>query len=221
MARTVARVVVLVQENHTVDNYFRGLAPYGANVAADWPLGPNPPGADHPHDRMAYFEWLAGKSKTVQHLQFDTARLLPYYAYLALTGTFFENHCSGFGTNSTPNHLLIVGGQSPTLRNPPRTAPPPTWDLPSLPGLAAAHGVSWKGYTAAGGYPLHFYAELAGSANLTASADFVADAEAGRLPRLALLWHDSPQDEHPPADVTIGMKAVWQAVDAVVRGGGW
>ena len=220
MAGTVHRVVVLVQENHTVDNYFRALAAYGANVAADWPLSPNPPRADHPHDRKAYFEWLTGKSKTVQHLQFDTARLLPYYAYLALTGAFFENHCSGFGTNSTPNHLLIVGGQSPILRNPPRIAPP-VWDLPSLPGLAAAHGLTWTGYTALGGYPLHFYKELAGSPNLAAGTDFVTDAKAGRLPELALLWHDSPQDEHPPADVTLGMRATWQAVDAAVRGGAW
>src|SRR5438477_4414168 len=40
MAGTVHRVVVLVQENHTVDNYFRALAAYGANVAADWPPQP-------------------------------------------------------------------------------------------------------------------------------------------------------------------------------------
>jgi phospholipase C len=33
----VKRVVIIVQENHTVDNYFRGLAPYGGNVATDWP----------------------------------------------------------------------------------------------------------------------------------------------------------------------------------------
>ncbi len=38
----VARVVIMVQENHTTDNYFRGLAPYGANVATDWPIAANP-----------------------------------------------------------------------------------------------------------------------------------------------------------------------------------
>ncbi len=30
----------------------------------------------------------------------------------------------------------------------------------------------------------------------------VADVNAGKLPTLALLWHSSPLDEHPPADVT-------------------
>src|SRR5207302_510971 len=39
----VKRVVVMVQENHTTDNYFRGLRPWGANVASDWEICPNPP----------------------------------------------------------------------------------------------------------------------------------------------------------------------------------
>src|SRR5262249_54547684 len=56
----VDHVVIVVQENHTTDNYFRGLAPYGGNVATDWPLSPNPPAHDQPHDRRAYFEWLTG-----------------------------------------------------------------------------------------------------------------------------------------------------------------
>lgn len=130
----VEHVVIMVQENHTIDNYFRALAPYGANVATGWPLTPNPPAHDQAHDRHAYFEWLTGKSSG-EHSQFDTAAVLPYYLYLAVTCAFLENHCAGFGTNSTPNHLLIVGGQSPTLKNPSRQQPQPVWDLPSLPGL--------------------------------------------------------------------------------------
>ena len=100
----VKHVVVFVQENHTTDNYFGGLRPYGANVAADWPEQPNPPEADQPHDRKAYARWL--QSGTATRTQFDTLAVIPYYAYLAVTGAFLENHCSGFGTNSTPNHLL-------------------------------------------------------------------------------------------------------------------
>ncbi len=117
MATRVGHVVVFVQENHTTDNYFRWMRAWGANVAADWPLQPNPPARDQPHNRAAYARWLhaqrAGAPSPATRTQFDTARVLPFYAYLAATGAFLENHCSGFGTNSTPNHLLIVGGQSP------------------------------------------------------------------------------------------------------------
>jgi len=100
----VKHVVIMVQENHTTDHYFGGLAPWGANVATDGPVGPNPPLGDHPHDRHAYFRWLTG-AKSATHEQLDTATVLPFYLHLAVTGAFLENHCSGFGTNSTPNHL--------------------------------------------------------------------------------------------------------------------
>jgi hypothetical protein len=220
MAGRVERVVIMVQENHTTDNYFRALAPFGAAVASDWPISPNPPAKDQPHDRHAYFEWLTGAG-TATHNQFDTRAVLPYYLHLALTGAFLENHCAGFGTNSTPNHLLIVGGQSPTLKNPSARETPPAWDMPSLPALAEANGVSWRAYAASNDYPVAFYTQLKGSPGVVSSSQFVADAKAGTLPALVLLWHNSPYDEHPPANVTEGMDLIWQSVDAVVGAGGW
>jgi hypothetical protein len=220
MAGRVERVVIMVQENHTTDNYFRGLAPYGGAVAGDWPLSPNPPARDQVHDRHAYFEWLTGAS-TGAHVQFDTRAVLSYYLYLALTGAFLENHCAGFGTNSTANHLLIVGGQSPTIKNPSSGQPAPLWDMPSLPGLAGANGVAWRAYAASDQYPVGFYTQLKGSPNVVSSSQFLADAKAGRLPPLVLLWHNSPYDEHPPANITEGMDLIWRSVDAVVQSGGW
>ncbi len=213
------RVVIMIQENHTVDSYFRSLAPWGANVATDWPIAPNPPASDPPHDRSAYFQWLT--EGTAAHLQFDTAAVLPYYLYLAITGAFLENHCSGFGTNSTPNHLILVGGQSPTLKNPSESGPQPLWDMPSILGLADENGVSWRAYAASDNYPVGFYTQLQGSANVVPTANFIADAQAGSLPSLVMLWHNPPYDEHPTANVTEGMDLVRQSVDAVVQGGGW
>jgi hypothetical protein len=154
-------------------------------------------------------------------VQFDTVGVLPYYLYLALTGAFLENHCSAFGTNSTANHLAIVGGQSPTLRNPSRRAAPPLWDMPSVPGLADDHGVSWRAYAASSNYPVGFYQQLKGSKNVVSSSHFLKDAKAGPLPSLVYLWHNSPGDEHPPANVTQGMNVIWESVDAVVQSGGW
>ena len=213
-----SRVVVFVQENHTTDNYFRAMAAYGARVASHWPLTPNPPKSDQPHDRQAYFRWL-----TTGHavgVQFDTRKVLPYYLYLAVTGAFFENHCSQFGTNSTPNHLALVGGQTPTLRNPP-SGTSPQWDMPSVFGLAEENGVAWRAYTGSSRYPVRFYTQLTGSPDVVATSRFVSDAETGALPPLVYVWHTTAQTEHPPHDVTTGMRAIWECVDAVVRGGGW
>ena len=217
------RVVVMVQQNHTTDNYFAGLAPWGANVATGWQRIPNPPPSPPysasypPHERRAYFDWLT--TGNADRAQFDTAVDLPYYLYLAITGAFLENHCSGFGTNSTPNHLLLVGGQSPTLTNPPRRNAP-VWDMPSLPGLAESHNLPWRCYAVAG-FPVRFYTQLQSSPNVVDFTKFVDDARAGDLPALVYLWHGSGLDEHPPANVADGMNAIWQSVDAVVRGGGW
>jgi len=223
MVAAAQHVVVFVQENHTTDNYFRSMRAWGANVATDWPTTPNPPTGDQPHSRAAYAKWLhaqqAGTATPATHTQFDTTAVLPYYAYLAATGAFLENHCSGFGTNSTPNHLLIVGGQSPTLRNPPRTQAQPVWDMPSLLGHAQDHGLTWKAYTGSHSYPVAFYRQLAGSPNIVRSDHIVADAAA--LPQLAMVWHDSPDDEHPPADVSKGQDKIWQAVDAIAAAGHW
>ena len=225
MAKVVDRVVVFVQENHTVDEYFSSLHLWGANLATGWPVQANPPAHDQPHNRAAYAKWLhaqaSGAPSPAAHVQVDTDTVLPFYAWLAKTGAFCENHCSGFGTNSTPNHLLIVGGQSPTLRNPPRTAPDPVWDMPSLPGHAGDHGLTWKAYTGSSSYPVNFYRQLKGSPHVVRSAEIVTDAKNGALPELSMVWHDSPNDEHPVADVTLGQNAVWQAVDAITTAGLW
>ena len=216
---------MFVQENHTTDNYFTSMRAWGANVATGWPPQPNPPAHDHAHTRAAYAKWLRAQKNSAPtpavHTQIDTDAVLPYYAWLAKTGAFLENHCSGFGTNSTPNHLLIVGGQSPTLRNPSRTQPDPDWDMPSLPGHAADHGLTWKVYAGRSGYPVNFYTQLSGSPNIVASEAIVTDAAAGTLPELAMVWHDSPNDEHPIADVTLGQDTIWRAVDAIVAAGLW
>jgi hypothetical protein len=223
MSSKVNHVVVFVQENHTTDNYFRSMAAWGANVATGWPTATNPPAKDHPHDRHAYARWLAaqqaGTATPGFHVQFDTTAVLPFYAYLAATGAFLENHCSGFGTNSTPNHLLIVGGQTPTLRNPPRSAPQPEWDMPSLPGHAEDHGLSWTLYTGSSGYPVEFYTQLKGSPNIVRHDRIAGDA--ANLAALSMVWHDSPNDEHPVADVTLGHNQIWTDVAALAAAGRW
>jgi phospholipase C len=81
VATAVKHVVVFVQENHTTDNYFRSMRPWGANVAEGWPTTPNPPAKDQPHDRAAYAKWLhaqqAGTATPAIHSQFDTLAVLP------------------------------------------------------------------------------------------------------------------------------------------------
>ncbi len=231
MAPAVQHVVVFVQENHTTDNYFWSMRAWGANIATDWPVQPNPPASDQPHNRAQYAKWLhaqqAGTTSPATHTQFDTVAVLLDYAYLAATGAFLENHCSGFGTNSTqksPTRRAPSQASSPAHhgRAEPDAAEPaprqtqPVWDMPSILGHAGDHGRTWKAYTGTSSYPVAFYRQLTASPNIIHSDQIVADAPT--LPALSLVWHDSPYDEHPPADVSLGQDKVWQAVDAIVTG---
>ncbi len=93
--------------------------------------------------------------------------------------------------------------------------------MPSLPGLAGEHGVSWACYTGRSEYPVEFYPQLYRSPHVKHSAQIIGDARSGNLPALCMVWHDSPLDEHPRADVTRGMDAIWQIVDAVAAAGLW
>ena len=91
--------------------------------------------------------------------------------------------------------------------------------MPSILGHAGDHGTSWKAYTGTSSYPLAFYQQLTGSPNIVRSDQIVTDAPT--LPQLSMVWHDSPYDEHPVADVSMGQDKIWQAVDAVVKAGLW
>ena len=66
-----------------------------------------------------------------------------------------------------------------------------------------------------------FYTKLKGSPGVVDSAKFLDHAKDGPLPSLVMLWHNNPNDEHPPANVTTGMELIWQSVDAVAQSGGW
>ena len=128
---------------------------------------------------------------------------LRFYLYLALTGAFFENHCSGFGTNSTPNHLLLVGGQSPTLKNPPRGTTP-EWDMPSRPGLAEDNGIAWRAYAAADDYPGRLLHPAQGLAERPRRRAVRGRRRGRRAPAAGLRMARPTDDEHPPANVTDG-----------------
>lgn len=207
----------MVQENHTVDCYFGGLRPYGGKVATGWPSAQNPPSSDPPHHRSAYFDWLTGASAG-EHVQFDTVNLLP----ITCTSRSRERFSRTIAPRLARTRPQIISSLSVASPRPSRTRrATPEWNLPSVLGLADENGVSWRAYAASGGYPVDFYTQLKGSADVVASPQFIADARASSLPSLVMLWHDPPLGEHPTADVTLGMNVIWQSVDAVVHSGEW
>jgi hypothetical protein len=228
----MTRVVVLMQENKTTDFYFPSLAAWGAGVQNSGSPLAAPPIPDPPHDRNAWVHYKMGDYPAAA-VQIDNDRVIPYYSWLAKQFTFCDHHF-GLGTNSTPGHMLAVGGQAATLRNP-STGTNPVWDLPTIFKHVERGGITWGAFTGADRYPIQFYAELGDAASQArvytsrdpASDKFTQMAKAGTLPQFCFVWSPSGYDEHPPgqtrdpAYVKKGHDLTWQRVDAVVQAGAW
>ena len=227
LAPSSFRIVVFLQENKTTDFYFPSLANWGAEVKNNGNLLAAPPNHDQPHDRSAWVHYRMGDYPALA-AQIDNDVVIPYYSWLAKTFTFSDHHF-GLGTNSTPGHMLAIGGQTPTLKNPPFGGAGPQWDIPSIFMHAQKAGISWAAFQGGSDYPVKFYTELnsiTAKKNIHAATDFVAMAKAGKLPQLVYAWAPAGADEHPPQKsdpqyVTRGQQMIWERVDAVVQAGQW
>ncbi|MFN8110382.1 MAG: alkaline phosphatase family protein [Thermoleophilia bacterium] len=222
-----ARVVVFLQENKTTDFYFPTMARWGAAVADHGGLLSAAPDFDQPHDRDSWVHYRMG-DYAAPALQVNNDAVIPYYSWLAKTFVFSDHHF-GLGTNSTPGHMLAMGGQAPTMKNPPFTGPSPVWDLPSIFSVADDAGVEWAAFPGGGGYPTKFYKSLTTAAaadRILTPSRFEPMAKAGALPPVTYVWSPSGFDEHPPTSsnpgyITDGEALVWRRVQAVIDGGGW
>lgn len=225
---TPPRVIVFLQENKTTDFYFPSLAAWGADIKNDGPLLKAAPDFDQPHDRSAWVHYKMGDYPGVD-LALDNDSVIPYYSWLAKTYTFCDHHF-GAGSNSTSGHMLAIGGQMPTLKNPPFGSGGPTWDIASIFLHAQRAGISWGAFPDETGYPTKFYSELnskAAKKNIHTASEFLSMASAGGLPQLVYAWSPNGYDEHPPFQksdpsyITRGQNLVWQRIDAVVKAGQW
>ncbi len=221
MSNPIQHVVLIIKENHCFDNYF-GTFP-GAN-GATLPHSPNPPLHDPDHRHGA---WLTRKT-TATAAQFTEQDIPAYFSY-ARQFVLCDNYFTDVAGPSTPNHLMLIAGDSPVIDNPPRYRLPPgtpLFKLPSLPASLDAANLSWGNY---GGYAFDFIEGLQGR-NVFPSAQFATDAAAAKLP--AVSWVYAPHDasEHPPdpsdvdplvGNVTHGMEWTVRQVNAIVQGGLW
>lgn len=222
MATTGLRIIVFVQENKSTDFYFPTLARWGAAVENRGALLSTAPDHDQPHDRNAWVHYAMGDYPAVTE-QIDNDSVIPYYSWLAKNFTFCDHHF-GLGSNSTSGHMMLVGGQTPTLRN--YFAVPRSWDLPTIFMHAERSGVGWAAFPDESGYPTSCFTELAKARSIHTSDEFLTMAAQDRLPALSYVWSPSGFDEHPPTQsnpgyVTAGERLTWQRVDAVVQAGGW
>lgn len=219
----IEHVVLIIKENHCFDNYF-GTFPGAAGEKL--PKSPNPPPQDPDHRHGA---WLTRKTTAVRQ-QFVEQDIPAYFAY-ARSFTLCDNYFTDVAGPSTPNHLMLIAGDSPIINNPPRYRLPPggsAFKLPSLPISLEKARLTWGNY---GGYAFDMIADLHGRPTHP-SQQFKANAQAGKLPTVSWVYAPHDASEHPadPQDragsplignVTHGMQWTVDQVASIVRGGLW
>ncbi|MCI4362916.1 MAG: alkaline phosphatase family protein [Thermoplasmata archaeon] len=230
----IDRVVVVLQENHTYDNYFGtyargdGTAGKGIRVPAvaggpptvapshsptlkpvDLNHNWNSAHADFNSGAMDGFVYSEGSPTTMAY--FDGSDL-PHYWAAADRYVLCDRYFTSAMTESAPNHLFLVAGNCGGLRDdrvPARLPFPPVFQ--SLDAV----GVSWKVYGFTTWLERFAYIQdhPAAKSKFATARQFSADLRSGALPSVSWIIGAPGGTEHPPQNVQAGQDSV--ATDVV------
>ena len=224
----IKKVVVILMENHTYDDYFGRLA--GGNG------DPNLFSTDDPSKYL--FAWWpthgsfsAHRRKWMDvHEQHDASQI-PFHWKAARKYALFDDHYCFDDGPSTPNHIAQVAGWSHNMLNNYYPAPlgwavdvlrgqpeVPPFPIDSTPHHLEAAGLTWGNY---GNGAFADIAALQNSPNNLPSEQFAIDARSGKLRDVSYLVPPEALNEHAPNAVWPGMQWVAEQVQAIVDGGHW
>jgi phospholipase C len=232
----IQHIVVIMQENHTFDNYF-GTFP-GANGIQNDPPGIYPfhitgriTDLCHSWD-CARKAWDNGKMDLFlaaegsrQTFGYYDQRDIPYYWSLAQQYTLFDNYFTSVMGPSLPNHLYLVAAQS---GNRTTNLPYPTLHARSIIDELEKGHISWAYYAPGwlnneNGLPL--FASIGKNQTrlnqLKLSTNFFMDLRNSKLPQVSWIMPDDDLSEHPPYDLARGEKWVKSIIKAVQSSPYW
>jgi phospholipase C len=220
----IEHVVILVKENHTLDNYF-GTFP-GVNGTNE-PHAPDPEPSDPPHDHAAWLHRNAVAPGGARRLQYLQADIPPYWA-LAQQYTLCDQYHTEIASQSEPNHLVLIAGTTPLIDNSSahRTyQPQPPYDINSLPQALKAAGLQWRAYSddKLASYFRNIKA-LAGDPWNVAGTQFDTDVARGFLPEVSWMYAPGELSEHPGSSTpNVGPGAAWTAarITALAKSSLW
>jgi phospholipase C len=228
-ATTIQHIVIVLQENHTFDNYF------GTYPNADGTLGkdlclPNSPGASpctRPFHATSRTPADINHSWNSAHADFDSGKMdafvyseatpttmsfydrsdLPRYWAAADQYVLCDRYFTSVMSQSAPNHLYLVAGTSGGLQN---NQVPPTLGFPPIFQQLDARGISWKVYGFTTWYERFAYVQSLPHPrkNFGTGASFAKDVAGGTLPQVAWVVGAPGGTEHPPQDVQRGQNSV-------------
>lgn len=225
----IDHIVVVLQENHTFDNYF------GTYPGADGTLGkgialPSAPGgppvaapthsvtltpADLSHNwKSAHADYDAGKMDGFVYSEGSDSTLsffdrsdLPRYWAIADQYVLCDRYFTAAMTESAPNHLYLVAGTAGGLQD---DRVPSSLPFPPIFAQLDALGISWNVYGFTSWYESFQYVQQTpgARAHFRPASAFSADLGAGSLATISWIVGAAGGDEHPPSNVQVGSDAV-------------
>ena len=192
------------------------------------------PGRD-PRDVMGWHDW----------------REIPNYWIYAQLFVLQEAMFESVASYSLPAHLYMLAAQSGGYVGSAGQTEPSTYNFPEITELLGGDRITWKYYVTSGSEPdtedghvvgtpeqqqqdPHKYTlwnplpafpavanNPAQNSRLQDTAQFYADAAAGKLPQVSWVIPSGAVSEHPPSSVSTGMAYVTGLVNAVMMGPQW
>jgi phospholipase C len=242
----IQHVVVIMEENHTFDNYFGQFPGVGAQYAQTLPAASNPAphDIDHSGPRTRYaidggamdgFDPLGG-------VQYKKADIPVYWAYAQNFG-LGENFYTDAASSSTPNHIAMIAGQTggndQTIHVHGCLSPAndvtldrdaagdesysqPCYNIPSIPEEAAAAGLTWKYYGTAPVWDAPQYIQNIKNSPQVSSTQIITDAKANNLPNVSfVIPGEDSQSDHPPQPTQPAQNFVSSIVNAIMHSSEW
>ena len=245
----IKHLFIMVQENHTFDNYF-GYYP-GVNGLADAKpqLNPNttalvspfeinkatipkdlchqPSCARTDYDNGSMDGFIKGEQNNETMGYFNPDLISDYWDY-ASQYVLMDNWYTPFMGPSLPNHIYLLAGQSGGITNNDVNI---TFSFPTIVDeLDSAH-VPWVYYAGShsvtnGWNPLPssttYKKDHPGLTNLEETSDFPLDIQKPDFPSVAWLMPESDDtSEHPPYNVTSGELAVVSEINDIMKSQYW
>ncbi len=174
-------------------------------------------------------EWNGGRmdgfytADGIDCMGYYTGADLPFYYGLHRDFTLCVSYfCSVLGP-SYPNHLYLAAATSGGVTTN-DVAGLGLLDYPCILDLLDAAGVSWKVYGGEDANVYELFARFGQDQRARATvAEYLDDANRGRLPNVSFSFPSSGLrlDEHPPADVSVGMRLQKRMIEALMDGPQW
>jgi phospholipase C len=242
-ASPIQHVVVIMEENHTFDNYF-GDFPGVNGITEPAASDPLPHDLDHSGPRgqfatdggqMDGFDPLG----MVQYKQSDIPTYWAYAQHFGLSDNFFTSADS----SSTPNHIAMIasqtGGEDQTIHANGCLSPlndvvldrdsdgdesfgPPCYHINSIPAELRTAGLSWKYYGTAPVWDAPEWISGISNSPQYKANQIITDAKAGQLPNVSFVTpSEDAASDHPPEPTQPAQNFVASIVNAIMRSTEW